>query len=95
MTKDEAINVLTKYTDTDGGISEVVAEAHRMGIETLKKESCEDAVRRKDALNIAGIASMSVQEVVKAIEDLPPVRPKTYAERPVKIGREENNDAER
>ena len=32
MVREEAINVMQKYTDTDSGISKVVAEAHEMAI---------------------------------------------------------------
>lgn len=39
ITVEQAINVMRKYTDTDSGISEVVAEAHRMAIAALK-QSC-------------------------------------------------------
>ena len=41
MTREQAINVMQKYTDTDSGIGEVVAEAHRMAISALSaKPSC-------------------------------------------------------
>lgn len=38
MTREEAINVMQKYTDTESGISKVVAEAHEMAIKSLEKE---------------------------------------------------------
>ncbi len=38
MTREEAINVLQKYTDTESGISKVVAEAHEMAIRALEQE---------------------------------------------------------
>ena len=41
MTREEAINVMQKYTDTDSGISKVVAEAHEMAIKALEQEPCE------------------------------------------------------
>lgn len=34
----QAINVLQKYTDTESGISKVVAEAHKMAIGALVRE---------------------------------------------------------
>ncbi len=38
MTREEAINVMQKYTDTESGISKVVAEAHKMAIKALGQE---------------------------------------------------------
>ena len=49
MTNEQAINVMMKYTDTDSGISEVMAEAHRMAISALERYT-EDAISREDAL---------------------------------------------
>lgn len=39
MTKQEAINVMSKYTETGVGIGKPVIEAHNMAIEALQKET--------------------------------------------------------
>lgn len=38
MKREEAINVMQKYTDIESGISKVVAEAHEMAIKALEQE---------------------------------------------------------
>ena len=48
MTREEAINVMQKYTDTDSGISKVVAEAHEMAIKALEQEPTFDDECQKD-----------------------------------------------
>lgn len=42
MKREEAINVMQKYTDTESGISKVVAEAHEMAIKALEQETKTD-----------------------------------------------------
>lgn len=38
MTKQQAINVMEKYTATDIGIGKVVIEAHKMAVAALEKQ---------------------------------------------------------
>lgn len=56
MTREEAMNVLKKYTDTDSGISRVVAEAHSKAIKALKQEPCEDCISRADTISVVSKA---------------------------------------
>ena len=50
MVREEAINVMQKYTDTDSGISKVVAEAHEMAISALEQEPCIDLDKHDEEL---------------------------------------------
>ena len=81
MTREEAINVMQKYTDTDSGISKVVAEAHEMAITALEQEPCEDAISRAELLKVitgedfkADFPRMS-KSLETIIQALPSVQP--------------------
>ena len=74
MTREEAINVMQKYTDTDSGISKVVAEAHEMAISALEQEPCDDAISRADAIS-AIVNADNAQDEIDSIRALPPVTP--------------------
>lgn len=43
--------------------------------ELLEQQPCEDAISRKDAIRIAGINCMPVNECVRLIKELPSVTP--------------------
>ena len=85
MTKEQAINVMRKYMDTDSGISEVVAEAHRMAIAALSAEPCEDAISRQAVIyGLAVIAKAKARSDAQKslmgrsmffVEHMPPVQP--------------------
>lgn len=54
-----------------------VAEALEMAIKALEAEPCEDCISREDAIRIASINSMPVNECVRLIKELPSVKPQT------------------
>ena len=44
-------------------------------IKALEQKPCEDAISRREAISIAGIATLSVNQVVTALKKLPSVNP--------------------
>ena len=62
MTREEAINVMRKYTDTDSGIGEVIAESHKMAIKALEQENVPET-------NVGNMDYISRQAVEDAIYD--------------------------
>ena len=60
--------------DSIKGFDEEIAKLEReWGAEEI--EPCEDAIRREDAIRIASINSMPVNECVRLIKELPSVKP--------------------
>lgn len=47
----------------------------RLAIEELEQKPCENAISRREAISIAGIATLSVNQVVTALKKLPSVNP--------------------
>ena len=84
MTREEAINVMQKYTDTDSGISKVVAEAHEMAISALEQEPCDDAISRKAIIRylqdeyhgMISDESMKIYKIIELLDNQPSVQPK-------------------
>lgn len=70
---DSYLHSTCEYTDYCDDVS--IEEAIKVAIKDLEQKPCEDAISRKEAISIAGIATLSVNQVVTALEKLPPVNP--------------------
>ena len=83
MTRGEAINIISQMIkDEEGFLSDNTVEAHKMAIQALSQEPCEDAVSRQAALNSlidnTHLDGYDLAEALDAIENkekLPPVTP--------------------
>ena len=78
MTREQAINVMLKYTDTESGFSEVVAKAHRMAIAALSAEPCADPISRQAVNEIINdirdcISVEGYWAIIERMKKLPPV----------------------
>ena len=84
MTNEEAIKLLNDitsycdFTDEYGDMinSDSYYEALDLAIKALEQQPCEDCISREDAIRIASINSMPVNECVRLIKELPSVTPK-------------------
>ena len=51
MTREEAINIISQMIkDEEGFLSDNTVEAHKMAIQALSQEPCDDAVSRQAAI---------------------------------------------
>ena len=66
-----AIEALEQEPCEDATLKEIFC----MGCEYKEQKPCEDAISRREAISIAGIATLSVNQVVTALKKLPPVNP--------------------
>ena len=83
MNREEAINKLNWALDNN--MIEDVQSAYdyimaiKMAIKALEQEPCEDAISRRDVLDLAKqgvlVSNGNYKSVCKAINDLPPVNP--------------------
>lgn len=75
----DALNVLTEVRDKVKALPPVnqfkPINCPSMGIDCEDCPAYEDAISRKEAISIAGIATLSVNQVVTALKKLPPVNP--------------------
>lgn len=82
MTRGEAINIISQMIkDEEGFLSDNTVEAHKMAIQALSQEPCEDAISR-EWLKIAihnfyhGLKHTPTEEDIQAyIDAAPPVNP--------------------
>ena len=74
MTREEAIDIIRQYE-----CCKEHCEACEMAISALEQQPCEDAISREAAINIASLHCLTIDETVKALEQLPSVtqKPKT------------------
>lgn len=74
MTREEAIKWLKDHHSIDLNTQD--DEAHRMAIEALGQEPCEDAVSRIEVLKLVRFNAFHVKSQIKAIENMPSVTPR-------------------
>lgn len=79
MTREEAIEVLkhTMWKAPNEVTAEKILIATDMAIQALSQEPCDDAISREDAINIASLHCLTIDETVKALERLPSVTQKS------------------
>ena len=85
MTREEAIEILSRPFNMKN-VPQDILEAHRMAIEALKQEPCEDCINRQVVLDgLASIAKVKARSdaqkslmgrVMFFVEQLPSVTPK-------------------
>ena len=75
MTNEEVIDYIEKWK-TDYSVDAKDREVLSMAIKALEQQTCEDCISREDAIRIASINSMPVNECVRLIKELPSVTPK-------------------
>jgi len=79
MTREEAINIISQMIkDEEGVLSENTVEAHKMAIEALEQEPCEDAISRKIITAfLSGLISDDTErkKALQYVNELPSVNP--------------------
>ena len=86
MTREELIEMLNiLLNNAKVGCADITALHHvsfdsfkfviEQTIKALSQEPCEDAISRDAAINIASLHCLTIDESVKALEQLPPVNP--------------------
>ena len=53
-----------------------IYEEHKLILELLQSAPCEEAISRQEAVRIASIATLSIDQTVAMLKLLPPVQPK-------------------
>ena len=80
MTREEAINILSRPKTMKNTPSDIL-EAHKMAIEVLEQEPCDDVISRQaavDAINALHEKSNAwLDSAVDAVMALPPVTPQS------------------
>jgi hypothetical protein len=72
MTKEQAIEFLKEYTETN--FSERCIDAHDMAIKALEQQPCDDCVSRQAVLDLIN-ADWKYEGLELSVNELPPVTP--------------------
>ena len=72
MTREEAIAIISRPFDMSGVPSDIL-NAHKMAVEALEQESCEDTISRKAVLDIVNNPlNIRLDEIIKGLPSVTP-----------------------